>query len=256
MASNESDRRIIKTTELSLEIVQTIQEHEGLSFMDLKSKLEVAKSTLHYHLNTLQKHGYVIKNDQTYQIGLRFLTHAEYAKRQEPGFEKLRRKSAELADMLPEEIDFSVEENGRLIVVYHNIGGEVTSDFEIGQYLYLHSTAAGKVILAAMSNTRVENIIERWGLPQVTDKTITDKSTLFEELENTKQRGFGINNEEEIPGLRSVSVPIHKPDGTVLGALSATGPTYRLTLNRIKENVSDDLLDAAAEIESELESLP
>ncbi|MDG5777193.1 IclR family transcriptional regulator [Haloarculaceae archaeon H-GB2-1] len=250
--TDDDGPRTLKTTETSLSLVQTVQDLGGAAFTELRSELDLSKSTLYYHLNTLEKAGYLVKSDGEYQIGLRFLSHAEYAKRQEPAYDVVRAKAQELADRVAEEIDFSVEENGRLVVVYHNIGGDAMTDFQIGQYLYLHATAGGKVMLAEMPERRIEQIIDQWGLPELTDNTITEKAALMEELDVIRERGYAINDEEEREGLRSVSATINRSDGSVLGSLAVDGPTYRLTNERIETRTSEELLGVIEEIESEL----
>ncbi|GAD53020.1 transcriptional regulator, IclR family [Halarchaeum acidiphilum MH1-52-1] len=250
MAGND---RTFTTTETSFAVVHAIEEASGATFAELRSRLDLPKSTLYYHLNTLTKLGYVVKEDGTYQLGLRFLSLAEQAKRKEPAFDVVRSKARDLADRMPEEIDFSTEENGRLVVVYHNIGGSAMTDFEIGQYLYLHATANGKVLLAEKPEERVDEIIDRWGLPALTANTITDRTVLKEELDRIRERGYAINDEEQREGLRSVGAKITKPDGSVLGSLAVDGATYRLTDEQIEEHTVRELFDTIDQIETELE---
>ncbi|MDG5778961.1 hypothetical protein VB773_00040 [Haloarculaceae archaeon H-GB2-1] len=69
-------------------------------------------------------------------------------------------KAQKLTDRVAQENGFSVEDSGWLTVVYHNIGGDVMIDFQIGQYLYMHSTAAGKDLLAKMPEHRIDEIID------------------------------------------------------------------------------------------------
>lgn len=247
-----ADGRTFKTTETSFSIIQTIQEGNSVSFMDLKTELELPKSTLYYHLNTLEKLGYVVKSDNGYQLGLRFISHADNAKQKEPAFDVVRTNAQDLASRIPEEIDFSVEENGRLVVVHHRVGGGALTEFKLGQYLYMHATAGGKALLAEMDQSRIDDIIDRWGLVQLTEKTITERVALMDELKKVRDQGYVINDEEQRDGLRSVGAKITKPDGTVLGALTIDGPTYRLTDKEIENNTSRILLETINDIESDL----
>lgn len=245
--------RTFTTTETSFMVIQTVQNANGATFTELKSQLDLPKSTLYYHLNTLEELGYLVKSDGEYQLGLRFLSHAEQAKQKKPAFSIVQAKAEALANRIPEEIDFAVEENGRLIVVYHSIGGAALTDFKIGQYLYLHATANGKVLLSEMSEDRVDEIIDRWGLPKFTENTITEKSALMDELDDVREQGYAINDEEELEGLRSVGAKITKPDGSVLGSLAIDGAPFRLTNEQIEEHTIDELFSTIDEIESELE---
>lgn len=244
--------RTLSTTESSFKVIHTIEDLDGATFTELKSQLGLTKSTLYYHLATLEKLGYVVKEDGTYQLGLRFLSHAEHAKRKEPAFNVVHSKARELANRIPEEISFATEENGRLVVVFHDIGGAAITDFEIGQYLYLHATANGKVLLSEMPEDRIETIINRWGLPGLTENTITDQEVLMKELERVRDQGYAINDEEQREGLRSVGAKVTKPDGSILGCLAVDGPTYRLTKDKIVEQTLEELFNTIDEIEAEL----
>lgn len=245
--------RTFKTTETSFAVIQAIEDADGATFAELRSQFDLAKSTLYYHLSTLEKLGYVVKERGTYQLGLRFLSHAEHAKRKEPAFDVVHSKASDLADRIPEEISFATEENGRLVVVLHDIGGSAITDFQIGQYLYMHATANGKVLLAGMPEERVDEIIDRWGLPEFTENTITDRDMLEAELDRVREQGYAINDEEQREGLRSVGAKVTKPDGSVLGGLAVDGATYRLTDEQIEEHTVQQLLDTINEIEAELD---
>lgn len=247
-----SEGRTFSTTETSFAVIHAIEDADGATFTELRSRFDLPKSTLYYHLTTLEKLGYVVKKDSTYQLGLRFLSHAEHAKRKEPAFDVVQLEARDLADRIPEEISFATEENGRLLVVYHNVGGSAMTDFQVGQYLYMHATANGKMLLSEMSEKRVNEIIDRWGLPELTENTITDRNELETELDQIREQGYAINDEEQRRGLRSVGAKITKPDGSILGSLAIDGATYRLTDEQIKSNTVQQLFDAIDVIEAEL----
>lgn len=80
-----------------------------------------------------------------------------------------------------------VEEYGHGVFLYRSKGPEaVHMDTHAGKRLPMHTTAFGKAILAHFPEERVEEIIEANGLPAHTPKTITDRDTLFEELESIR----------------------------------------------------------------------
>lgn len=249
-----AEDRTYTTTETSFAVVHEIQDADGATFAELTSRLDLAKSTLYYHLTTLEELGYIVKNDGVYHIGLRFLSHADHARRKEPEFDIIRSKTHEFANQIPEELTFSTEENGRLIVVQHSIGGSTMGDYKIGQYLHLHATASGKIILSEMSEERVDEILDRWGLPRFTENTITDRDVLKKELNRINEQGYAINDEEQRNGLRSVGAKIAKPDGRILGGLTIDGATYRLTNESIKESTIQQLFEMVDTIESEIGS--
>lgn len=244
--------RTFKTTETSFSVVHAIEDTDGATFSELQSRTELSKSTLYYHLATLEKLGYVVKDDGMYQLGLRFISHGENARSKEPAFGVVHSKARELADRIPEEISFATEENGRLVVVFHDIGGSAMTDFQVGQYLHMHATANGKMLLSEMPEERVDEIIDRWGLPKLTENTITDRDELKAELDTVREQGYAINDEEQREGLRSVGAKVTKPDGTALGSLAVDGATFRLTDEHIEEHTIQQLSDTIDAIENDI----
>jgi len=93
---------------------------------------------------------------------------------------------------------------------------------------HLHSTAAGKAILAEMPEQRVMDIISEHELPAETEHTITDPDSLVEELDEIREHGIAYNDEESVEGLRAVGVPVRGSNGIAIGALSVSGPSNRL----------------------------
>jgi DNA-binding IclR family transcriptional regulator len=105
------------------------------------------------------------------------------------------------------------------------------------------------VILANLSRSRVEQIIDRRGLPQVTENTVTSREKLYEELEEIRDREFAFNKEESVSGLRAVGVPVMTPQGDVLGTLSVSGPSNRLQDDWFHQELLKLLLGTVNEIE-------
>jgi DNA-binding IclR family transcriptional regulator len=100
----------------------------------------------------------------------------------------------------------------------------------------------------------VRDIVDEQGLVRQTENTLTDTDELFAELETIRERGYAVNDEEEIRGMRSVGVPIRGIDGDVCGAVSVTGPAARLTGERFESELPDLVMQTANLIEVNLET--
>lgn len=88
----------------------------------------------------------------------------------------------------------------------------------------LHCTATGKCLLAFGPSELAAGILAEPALPALTARSITDPARLRTELEQVRQRGVATEVGEVRVGLRSVSAPLRAHQGTLVGALSATGP--------------------------------
>lgn len=110
----------------------------------------------------------------------------------------------------------------------------LTIAVRVGRRLPAYCTASGRVFLAFLPPEVVEPILKTPLIP-CTERTITSLAQLREELEATRQRGYGLDNEEFEAGVRAISAPIRDIDGNVIATLSMPGPTNRITPERIPE---------------------
>lgn len=250
MGEQSNTRRRIASVERAMEILEAVMELEGARVSELATHLDMAKSTVHNYLSTLHDLNYLVKEGDTYQIGTRFILFGEYSRTRNEEFSMVRQKATNLAEQTEERSQFVIEEFGRGVFLYRESGEHaVEAGSGIGKRMFLHSTAAGKSILAHLPESQVQEILDRWGLPAVTSATITDETELFEELERIRDRGFAINREENIEGLHAVGVPVRTKQGNVIGALSISGPTNRMKGEYLMEELPDLLLGTANELE-------
>ena len=143
-----------------------------------------------------------------------------------------------------------VEENGRGIYLYQRRGeNAIRTDSHAGTRVYLHCTALGKALLSQMDEEQVNEIIDRHGLPARTDRTITDKERLFDALEQTRERGYVLDDEERISGIRCVAAPITSDDGDVLGSLSVSGSIKDVSHDLLNNDLAQAVQEAARVIE-------
>ncbi|MDG5777194.1 IclR family transcriptional regulator [Haloarculaceae archaeon H-GB2-1] len=246
------DGRTLDAVETTLDVVQALHDLDGATLADLADSVDAPKSTLYYHLNTLASRGYVVQEGDEYDVGLTFLTHGARAKRRKRAYETIDQPLQDLAERTSAEADFAVEENGRLVVLSQSVGSGPNTGFLEGSHLYMTNTSAGKAILAEMVDDQIDQILDTWGLPQETPHSTTDREALFAELRTVREQGYAVNDEELMEGLRSVSAVVHDHDGSVLGAISVSGPTYRFTMDRIDGEIADLLLDEIESFEATL----
>ena len=243
----------VTTVETAFEIVEYVSGHDDAGVSDIAAEVGRAKSTVHRHLGTLVRHGYVVESDGSYDLGLRFLDLGLSARDERPLYHEARSKVDELAERTGEKVWCMTAENGRSIHLYGASGEQsVRTDSREGQVGYLHQHAAGKAILAHLPPGTVAEIVDRYGLAARTENTIADADELFEQLERIRERGWAFNREESIPGLHAIGVPITDESGTAIGALSISGPANRLKDERLNEAFPELLLGAANEIEINL----
>lgn len=242
----------LSTTGTSLDVLEVIKMLDGARAADLAAELDLARSTIHKHLTTLANAQFVVKEGSRYHLGLKFFEYGEYAVNRRDSYQLAEQKTNELEERTGRTVDFSVEEHGRLVSLYSELysarGSEFTSD---RRTFYMHNTAGGKAILAQYPRERVDQILDRWRMPAETERTITEREALYDELETIRDQGYARNAEEAVEGLFSVAKPVRRSDGRVFGAISVDSPTYR-TEQQLINVILGELESAVSELESEL----
>ncbi|MGM0606083.1 MAG: IclR family transcriptional regulator [Halobacteriota archaeon] len=245
-----ADRDLVAADETLFALIEAIRNRGVAGVTELAEDVGVSKSTVHRHLSTLLAHRYVVRADEGYRLGLRFLDLGGHVRDRFPWTDEISSKVDELASTTGELAQFVVAEHGIGTFVFRRAGSNaVRTESRVGTRVYLHHVAAGKAILSALPDETVQSIVDRWGLPPKTDRTITTEDELLETIDTVRDRGYAVDKGEHIEGLWSVGVPVCNAEGTVLGGLSVAGPTHRLTGDRFEADLPDLLRGVVNEIE-------
>ena len=104
-----------------------------------------------------------------------------------------------------------------------------------GSHGALHASSLGKAIMSTLPEKAVTEVLQRVGLRRFTERTIVDPNVLLADLDATRKRGWAIDNEERADGMRCVGAPVFNEHGEAVGAISISGPTVRITDERLGE---------------------
>ncbi|ADQ68591.1 transcriptional regulator, IclR family protein [Halogeometricum borinquense DSM 11551] len=243
----------VRATETSLAVLSGIETlGGGATLAELTDELEFAKSTIYKHLNTLEKGGLVVMRDNEYLIGLRCLELGGIAQRYDGIYEVAKPEVRRMAVETGELANLMIEEHGYGIYIHTTSGDQaVNLDTSLGKRVHLHQTAIGKALLSSFSDERVEEILDRHGLPGETDNTITDREALFEELETIRAEGIAYDKEERVNGTGCVGVPVETGDRRE-AAISITAPINRMAAPERESEIIDTVKQAANVIEVNL----
>lgn len=234
----------LKTIETTFDIINILIELDGARVTELAERMDRPTSTIHDYLKALNEGGYVVKEGQTYRVSSRFLYFGQRARNQREIYDAAREQVENLAAETGEYASLMVEEQGYGILLY-TLQGEKAVDIDTpdGVRTKLHATAMGKCILANLPEERVRAILEEHGLDERTPHTVTDEAELFEHLEEIREQGYAIDEEEQFEGMEGIAAPIMGMSGNVRGAVGVYGPIGRTgdpsEQERIREAVSE-----------------
>lgn len=247
--SSEGGRQI-EAVQISCDILEALLDLDEPGVTELANHLGYSKGTIHGHLSTLYENEFVIKNNGSYQLSLRFMDFSEQIKDEIGIYDIAKKETEKLAERSGEFAQFMVEEHGWGVYLHKAMGeNAVKSASYTGHRKHLHCTAVGKAILSQLPKSRVQEIIARHGLPQYTEKTITEPDALYDELKIIRDQGLAYDNNEILPGLRCIATPVKSADDELLGSISISGPSSRMRGEFFKEKAPEMLKDAANVIE-------
>ncbi|WP_435349099.1 IclR family transcriptional regulator [Haloarchaeobius sp. HRN-SO-5] len=253
-----SDRRRIRAVETTSKILAELKETGETTVATLDARLDVTKGTIHTHLMTLNAQGFVEKRDDRYRLGSGFMTYGAHVKNRHVVFQAGKAQAKELALETGELCEIATEHEGRCVIL-HRFYGENTLDTgyqreSLEEFRHLHYGATGKSMLAHMPLERVDQVIEEYGLPKRTEKTITDRETLLDELERIRGRGYAFNDEEEVHGIRAVGAPVLNSNRDLLGAICLAGPRGRVDDERFSTEFPALVSEARSLVEVNVET--
>lgn len=240
----------VQSLDRALRILAIIADGDGLSLSEVAAASGLAASTAYRMLTTMEGHGMVEfdRTDQlwsigveTYRMGAAFLRRRKLVDRARIVMQDLMEKTGETANLGVAEDDCVV------FVSQVETHQAIRAFFRPGTRSSFHASGIGKAILAHLPGERVTAIVRKEGLETYTPKTITDAPALARDLLQIRERGFSIDDEERHPGMRCIAAPVFNEFGEPVAGVSISGPTVRVTLERVAD-IGPLVRDAAAEV--------
>lgn len=246
---NEQTGKKIRTAETVFDVVEAVRRRGPIGVTELADELEKSKSTVHAHLLTLTELDYLVREGDTYRLGLPFLTLGGHTQNDAP-YGKLYKKGKpeidQLADQTEERAQLMVEEQGSGFYLYQASGSRaVETDSHIGKRVPLYSTAAGKVYLSRIPEAKAGSLLDDQQLTKQTENTITDRGELMDELAKIRESGTAFDNGERVEGVRCVAAPVVVNDDRAVGAVSISVPEQRASRRRFEGELTDLAVNAA-----------
>ena len=222
--------------------VQRGSRQKGVAFSEVASAVPLARTTVHRILYSLEKLGYIEKDEIKghYQLAAKFhdLTGSAVQFRRLQSLAKSVMQNLLLR--FGETINLGVLEDGQ--VTYLDVL-QSSSSLRIaavpGERNPVHCTALGKAIVAFLPENELQAVLEQYPLVKKTSRTITQKRHLLVHLASVRERAVALDLEENLMGVICAAAPIFDKTGRVIAGISLSGPASRMEprLPEIQEEV-------------------
>jgi len=229
-------------------------EGESMSLAHMASELNMSKSTLHGILSTLVDVRFLAQDQETgqyrlgvrlFQIGSQMSSMWNERKIAYPYIQQIVAEVGETVHMAVLD-DYEV-----LYINKQESTNSIRIVTDIGAKLPAYCTGLGKVLLSGLSKQEFQQMLRKKELKSHTSYTITDPNVLWKELETIRSCGYAEDDQEYIEGLRCVAAPILNCEGTIVAALSISGPVSRMQNGKF-EQCKMSLIKAGNEISEQM----
>lgn len=231
------------------------RENRDLSLTELSKKAGWPKSTVHGLITTLRDYHMVEQTEETgnYRLGIRLFELGNIVMRSWDITTIAKPYLRKLNNNLGEMVQLAMEDKGEVLYldkVDSNRMMRIVS--EIGIRLPMHCSGLGKVLLAyKKEESEIKKILTQKGMRAMTSHTIVTMADFLKEAELIRERGYAMDDQEIMDGLRCVAVPVFDAEDQVNYAISISGFYGNLRGEHLNSIITE-LKDAAKRISYDL----
>ncbi|MGH1484834.1 MAG: HTH-type transcriptional regulator BhcR [Cellvibrionaceae bacterium] len=238
--SSSSDETVgtIRSLDRGLSLLKDLAKDGGITLTELSLRAGLPASTTYRMLSTLQSHGFVELDEasqewwvgiETFRVGSAYLTRTNVV-------EAARQIMHQLMEETGETSNLAIADDGDVVFVSQvETHQPIRAFFRPGTRGHMHASGIGKALLADMQKRHVKQILQKKGLPEFTDKTLTSTDSLLDDLSEIKKRGWSLDDEERYSGMRCVAASIYNTFGEAVAGISISGPTVRMSDQAVAE---------------------
>ena len=222
-----------------------------LPFSEIIQQVNIPRQSLIRILKTLCKRGILKKTGQRgfYRLGMKLLYLGNRLQ------EKINLRSIawpfmeDLSQKTNKTIELSTLDRDQLILIEQIEGNEGVRLYSRvgGVYPYFHALGVGKVYLGHMTPQKRNNVLEKIGLPAVTEYTITDFKKLEEDLLHIRESGYAFEDQELRKGVRRVVAPIYDHRNNLAGCIGIAATVLSFEL-KDREYLGPLVVETASKI--------
>jgi IclR family transcriptional regulator, acetate operon repressor len=227
-------------------VLERAEQPIGLAEISRASAIH--KATAQRLLTALERREFVHKERGLYQLGSgilplakAFLSGNRLTKSALPILEELVAETGETASI------YVRQEMERVIIQRVESPSPLRFVVRIGERLPVYSGSTGQVFCASMPRGEIEKLLDRIGDIRYANGIVMSKKKMLARLDLVRSQGFAVSIDERILGITSVAAPVVHPETGVVAAVVVTGPSSRLTSDRIPR-LTDEIQHAAREI--------
>jgi IclR family pca regulon transcriptional regulator len=232
------------------------QDRPEMGLTELAKRVGLSKPTTWRLVHTLVRLGYLRQDLDTkrFRLSPRILSLGTL-------FEGMDLKDLaapflrDLSALLGETVNMAVQDGDHILYIERVKTSQVVNiNLHVGSRLPLYNTSMGRALVAYMPGTWISEYLARLsGDPHARRYVEEEGRVLREALQQTRARGYALNDEDLVAGLRSVAAPIWRAGAALpVAAVNVAVPSARVSTRQLHERYAPELISTAAHISTAL----
>ncbi|MFD7978249.1 IclR family transcriptional regulator [Streptomyces sp. NPDC059071] len=228
----------VQSVDRAVSVLEILAQRGEAGVSEVAAEIDVHKSTAFRLLGALEARGLVEQaaDRGKYRLGFGIVRLAGAVTGRLDITQQARPVCERLSEEIGETVNIAILQEHYAVNLYEIRGpGAVGTHNWVGRLTPVHATSSGKILLAHLPTKERADVLAASRLQKLTPHTLTARTKLEKNLAKARERGYAVTLEEFEIGLHAVAAPIRSHHGGTLAALSASGPAYRFTEERIHE---------------------
>lgn len=238
-----------------LAVINAFQERKRhLTIAQISHRTEIPRAAVRRCLYTLMKLGYATTDGRTYSLlpkvltlGHAYLSSTPLAVSAQPYLDRI-------SEQLHEACNLATLEGEQVLYIARSAIPQrlISVDLSVGSRLPAYCTSMGRILLAALDDDSLHDYLEHAELQAKTSRTLYTPDALWAALQQVREQGWCIVDQELEQGLRSIAVPVRDSSGHVLAAMNVSTHAGRVPISELEKRFLPIMLNASRELSDQL----
>ena len=255
IADLSGDPNFMTSLARGLAVINAFQERKRhLTIAQISHRTEIPRAAVRRCLYTLMKLGYATSDGRTYSLlpkvltlGHAYLSSTPLAVSAQPYLDRI-------SEQLHEACNLATLEGEQVLYIARSAIPQrlISVDLSVGSRLPAYCTSMGRILLAALDDDSLHDYLNHADLQAKTSRTLHTPEALWECLQQVRQQGWCLVDQELEQGLRSLAVPVYDSSGHVLAAMNVSTHAGRVPARELEQRFLPIMLSASRELSSQL----
>jgi IclR family transcriptional regulator, pca regulon regulatory protein len=240
----------IQSLERGLGVINSFsREHTPQTVSQVAQRTGLTRATARRVLLTLRELGYALQEGRSFSLtpkvldlGYSFLSSFRVVELAQTPMERM-------VDEVKESSSMSVLDGSEIVYVARVPTSRImTIALALGSRLPAYPTSMGRVLLAGLSEAELDVYMASTSFEKLTPHTETSARRLRTLIEEIREAGFALVDQELEEGVRSIAAPVRNGRGDVIAAINLSCHASRVAVDQMHSDFRPRLLATAAEI--------